>query len=54
MELMGLFLGLIFFVVIILVTRLFGAWMLRIDEVISNQRIIINELKKLNNINNQD
>ena len=28
--------------------RLFGAWMLRIDEVISVQKQILTELKKLN------
>ena len=40
--------GLIVIVVIVFVIRLFGAWMLRIDEVISNQKAILEELKKGN------
>ena len=38
----------IVFIVIILIMRAVGAWMLRIDEVISNQKVIIQELKKAN------
>jgi hypothetical protein len=35
--------GLAFTALFVLVTRLLGAWMLRINEVISNQKIIIEE-----------
>ena len=35
-------------VVVVLVTRLFGAWMLRIDVVIDNQRAILREMKRAN------
>jgi hypothetical protein len=35
-------------VVVVLVFRAVGSWMLRIDEVIKNQKIIIQELKKSN------
>jgi hypothetical protein len=34
--------------VVVFGIRLFGAWMLRIDEVISVQKQILTELKKLN------
>lgn len=33
---------------VIFLMRLFGAWMLRIDEVISNQKLLINSLERLN------
>lgn len=33
---------------LIIVTRFIGAWMFRIDDVIRNQKAIIEELKKLN------
>jgi hypothetical protein len=36
------------FVGIILVLRLLGAWMLRINEVITLQKDILQELKKMN------
>ncbi|MBD0822604.1 hypothetical protein [Aestuariibaculum marinum] len=39
----------LFFVIGVLVMRFIGAWMLRIDEVIKNQRILIEEIKKLKN-----
>jgi len=45
---MGLIIGLVVFVIIILIMRAIGAWMLRIDEVISNQKAILAELKKSN------
>ena len=45
---MELIIGLIIIVVIVFVIRLFGAWMLRIDEVITNQKAILAELKKAN------
>lgn len=32
---------------IILIIRLFGAWMLRIDEIIKNQKTMLVELKKM-------
>ncbi|WP_155296201.1 hypothetical protein [Spirosoma rigui] len=43
-----LVIALIIFVVVIFVLRAVGAWMLRIDEVIKNQKIIIEELKNIN------
>ncbi len=46
----GLLMGLGVFVLIILLLRLFGAWMLRIDEVIKHQKEILNELKKGNTL----
>jgi len=46
--------GLAFTALFVLVTRLLGAWMLRINEVISNQKIIIEELKKANSKNDQN
>lgn len=33
---------------IIFLIRLFGAWLLRIDEIIKNQKSILEELKKAN------
>lgn len=33
---------------IILITRLFGAWMLRINELIDLQQATLNEIKKTN------
>lgn len=38
-----------FLVAFVIITRLFGAWMLRINEVIDNQKAILTELKKQNN-----
>jgi len=35
--------------IVVLVIRLLGAWMLRIDEVISNQKATISIMKELNN-----
>ncbi|MFT6336697.1 MAG: hypothetical protein ACJATI_003457 [Halioglobus sp.] len=45
----GIILGiiLIFFVILILVLRLLGAWMLRIDEVITWQKQTVAELTLL-------
>lgn len=40
----------IIFIVGIIVMRLFGAWMLRIDEVIKNQKEIIKVLRKNNDL----
>ena len=40
--------GLIGVVSIIFLLRFFGAWMLRIDVVITNQEKIVKELKELN------
>jgi len=34
-------------VAIIFIIRLFGAWMLRIDDVIALQKQMLNELKKI-------
>lgn len=48
MEGISLVIGIIIFIVIILIMRAVGSWMLRIDEVIKNQRIIIQELKRSN------
>ncbi len=33
---------------VIFLMRLFGAWMLRIDEVINNQKLLIDSLERLN------
>jgi len=41
----------VFIIVFIILMRLFGAWMLRIDEVIKNLRLVIKELKDLNDKN---
>ena len=38
--------GIIIIIAIVLITRLFGAWMLRIDEVIKLLREIRDNLKK--------
>lgn len=51
---MELIITLIVIAVIIFVIRLFGAWMLRIDEVITNQKAILAELKKGNSRNNYE
>ena len=45
---MELIIGLVIIVVLIFVIRLFGAWMLRIDEVIKLQKSILIELQKAN------
>ncbi len=46
MEAIGIIVGIVIFIVLILLTRWIGAWMLRIDE-------IIKELKRINeSINN--
>jgi len=42
---MELIVGLIVIVVIVFIIRQFGAWMLRIDEVIDIQKEILKELK---------
>lgn len=42
---LGLFIGVIIVVAIVLLIRFFGAWMFRIDEVIKNQKEIIDILK---------
>jgi flagellar biosynthesis protein FliQ len=49
---MELIIGLVIIVVVIFVIRLFGAWMLRIDEVIKYQKEILAELKKGNTRDN--
>ena len=48
---MELIFGLILIVVFIVIIRRFGAWMMRIDEVIELEREILAELKKRNRIN---
>lgn len=45
---MGFIIGIIVLVVVVLIIRLFGAWMLRIDEIIKNQKEILAEMKKYN------
>lgn len=45
---MEVIIGLIITVIVVFAIRLFGAWMLRIDEVITNQKAILEELKKGN------
>ncbi len=48
MELIGFLFGLVSLVIFILMMRLFGSWMLRINDVIDYQEQILKELKKLN------
>jgi len=52
MEFFGGLFGLVLVVLIplvfLLIMRLFGSWMLRIDDVIHYQKEIVEELKKLN------
>jgi len=43
----SMLLGLFFLIIIVLAIRLFGAWMLRIDEVIKQQKLMLLEIKKL-------
>lgn len=43
---MEVIIGLILIVVVVFVIRAFGAWMLRIDEVIDIQKEILKEIKK--------
>lgn len=47
----SLFLALLFIAIVILAIRLFGAWMLRIDEVIKYQKLILEEMRKANRSN---
>ncbi len=39
--------GLVVLIGVILLLRLIGAWLFRINEIINNQKEIISELKKL-------
>ncbi|SMC39546.1 hypothetical protein [Cellulophaga tyrosinoxydans] len=48
MEGISIIVFVIILIAIILIFRAVGAWMLRIDEVIKNQKIMIQELKKSN------
>ena len=48
MEGLGVIFIIVISVVVVLVLRLLGAWMLRIDEVINIQKEILAELKKRN------
>ena len=48
MELIGFLFGLVSLVIFILMMRLLGSWMLRINDVIDYQEQILKELKKLN------
>lgn len=43
---MVVLIGIILFIALILIIRLFGAWMLRIDEVIKLQKEMLVEMKK--------
>lgn len=43
---MEVLIGIILFIALILIIRLFGAWMLRIDEVIKLQKEMLAEIKK--------
>jgi hypothetical protein len=36
-------------IAVIIIIRLFGAWMLRINEIIALQKEMLDEIKKLNN-----
>ena len=40
-------LSILFLVILVLAIRLFGAWMLRIDEIIKQQKLILDEIKRL-------
>ncbi len=48
MEFMTIIFALAITALFVLIMRFLGAWMLRIDEVISNQKKIIEELRKSN------
>ena len=48
MEIIYIFLFIGILVLTIIVMRLVGAWMLRINEIIKNQYTIIGELRKFN------
>ena len=51
----GFVIILIIILVMILITRLFGAWMLRINELIKLQQATLDEIKKTNqNLNQVD
>ncbi len=50
---MEIIIGLVIIVVVVFIIRAFGAWMLRIDEVIDIQKEILKELKKKNEISKQ-
>jgi hypothetical protein len=50
-EFVSLLFILILFIIVIVVMRLVGAWMLRIDEVIKNQKLILEEMRKANRSN---
>jgi hypothetical protein len=43
---MTIVIGLVFAVVSIIITRLIGAWMFRINDVIANQEAILAELRR--------
>jgi hypothetical protein len=43
---MVVLIGIILFIAFMLIIRLFGAWMLRIDEVIKLQKEMLAEMKK--------
>ncbi|GAK96822.1 hypothetical protein JCM19294_1131 [Nonlabens tegetincola] len=43
-----LIVGVVFLVIFVIAMRLLGAWMLRINEILRHQQILINEVKKLN------
>jgi hypothetical protein len=45
-KIMEVIAGIIFLLVLVFLTRAFGAWMLRIDEVIDTQKKILEELRK--------
>lgn len=44
---------LVLIIITIFIGRLLGAWMLRINEVIDNQKSLLKELKKLNSNDKQ-
>ncbi|MBF2709950.1 hypothetical protein [Flavobacterium soyangense] len=48
MEGLGIIFTIAIIVAVVLVLRLLGAWMLRIDEVINIQKEMLEELKKAN------
>ncbi len=48
MELISILIFIGIIIILVFITRLFGAWMFRIDEVIRNQKEIVAYLKSIN------
>ena len=54
MEVLTFLFGVFLVIIFVLLVRLFGAWMLRIDEVIKQQKLLLKEIKKLTNNNTNE